>query len=249
MNKNKVVATVGEREITQSDVELLLKSMDPQKAVHFNSPEGVNKIIEELVNQELFYLYAKENNMDEEEQFKSELDKIISTFLKQYAINKVIREANIKDSELEAFYNDHKSEFVNAESVKASHILVDDESKALEILEEIKGGLSFEAAAKQHSKCPSKAQGGNLGYFEEGKMVPEFEAAAFNMKQNEISSPIKTQFGYHLIMVADKKEKSEKAFSEVKNQIQQHLMAERQQTLYFDTINDLKSKYTVKILE
>ncbi|QUH24647.1 peptidylprolyl isomerase [Serpentinicella alkaliphila] len=249
MSNSQVVATVGGREITRLDVELLLRSMDPQKAAQFKSPEGINRVIEELVNQELFYLYAKENNIEEEEQYKLELEKIISTFLKQYTISKVVGQATVAGSEIEAFYNENKEKFVNPESVEASHILVEDEDKALEILKEINDGLSFEEAATQYSSCPSSAQGGNLGVFGRGRMVPEFEEAAFNMEKNAVSAPVQTQFGFHLIKVVEKNEKTERPLEEVKNQIRQHLVAEKQQTIYYDTVESLKEKYSVKIFE
>jgi len=249
MANNHVVATVGGREITDLDVELLLKSMDPQKAMQFKSPEGINKVIDELINQELFYLYAKEIKMDEEEQYKLELEKIQSTFLKQYAISKVVGNITVTDAEVEEFYNDNKDKFVASEGVQASHILVEDEEKALNILKEINEGLSFEEAASKYSTCPSSEQGGNLGFFGRGRMVPEFEEVAFTLNQDEISSPVKTQFGFHLIKVVDKKDKSEKSLDEVQGQIGQHLFAEKQQELYYNTVEDLKKKYEVKVLE
>jgi peptidyl-prolyl cis-trans isomerase C len=90
-------------------------------------------------------------------------------------------------------------------SVRASHILVNTKEEALKIRQEILNGISFEDAAKKYSLCPSKTNGGDLGYFGKGDMVPEFENAAFALPINEVSFPIKTQFGWHLIKVTDKK--------------------------------------------
>ena len=90
--------------------------------------------------------------------------------------------------------------------VHAKHILVDTEAKANEILKKINDGeLSFEDAAMQFSSCPSKQQGGDLGYFGRGAMVKEFEEAAFNTEKDQISAPVQTQFGWHLIKVIDKR--------------------------------------------
>lgn len=89
--------------------------------------------------------------------------------------------------------------------VKASHILVSSESEAKALKSEIEEGASFEELAKKYSKCPSGKNGGDLGYFRRGQMVKEFENAAFDTKINQVSDPIKTQFGYHLIKVYDKK--------------------------------------------
>lgn len=91
------------------------------------------------------------------------------------------------------------------EEIKASHILVETEEEAIGLKEEILAGTAFEVAAAENSLCPSGADGGDLGYFGRGQMVREFEEAAFDLKVGEISEPVKTNFGWHLILVTDKK--------------------------------------------
>ena len=90
-------------------------------------------------------------------------------------------------------------------SVKASHILVDTKAEALCIKKQIDDGASFESMAKKYSKCPSGQNGGDLGYFNKGDMVKPFEQAAFDLPIGEVSDPVQTQFGWHLIKVYDKK--------------------------------------------
>lgn len=85
------------------------------------------------------------------------------------------------------------------QQIRASHILVDHEYEALDLLTKIKDGKTFEELAQKFSKCPSGDQGGDLGFFRKGMMVPEFEVAAFELKTGETSQPVKTQFGFHLI--------------------------------------------------
>ncbi len=89
--------------------------------------------------------------------------------------------------------------------IRASHILVDSEEEALKIKNELENGASFEALAKKYSKCPSKEVGGDLGFFGKGVMVKEFEDAAFSLDVGKISEPVKTQFGYHIIKITDKR--------------------------------------------
>ena len=84
-------------------------------------------------------------------------------------------------------------------TICASHILVENEHEAQDLLKKLKEGKSFEDLAKQFSKCPSGEEGGSLGSFGKGQMVKEFETAAFNLKVGEVSGPVRTQFGYHLI--------------------------------------------------
>jgi peptidyl-prolyl cis-trans isomerase C len=89
--------------------------------------------------------------------------------------------------------------------VRASHILVGTEQEANNLLSQINSGKSFEELAQKHSQCPSGRKGGDLGFFTKGQMVPEFESAAFSMQPGQVSRPIKTQFGYHLIKVTGTK--------------------------------------------
>ncbi len=89
--------------------------------------------------------------------------------------------------------------------IRASHILVSTETEARQLLTQINAGASFETVAKANSLCPSKANGGDLGFFGKGQMVKEFEDAAFSLEQGKVSQPIKTQFGFHLIKVTGKK--------------------------------------------
>lgn len=89
--------------------------------------------------------------------------------------------------------------------IRASHILVDTEEEAINLKEEILSGTSFEDVAAEHSNCPSGARGGDLGFFGRGQMVSEFETAAFDLKVGELSDPVRTNFGWHLILVTAQK--------------------------------------------
>lgn len=113
---------------------------------------------------------------------------------------------------------------------------------------EIEGGLDFSDAAVKYSSCPSKEAGGSLGSFSKGKMVPEFEEAAFNLEIGQLSEPVKTQFGYHLIMVDSKTEGGTMSFEEVKDGIKQNLLNQKQFEAYNNKVAELKAKYTVEIL-
>lgn len=247
MDKNKVLAIVEGKEITEKDVEFLLAGIGPQQAMQFNNEEGRKRLLDELINQEMFYLEAIEKGYDKEEAFKLELQKAKENILKQMAIRELLDNIQVTDEEVKEFYEEHKEQFVSPESVRAQHILVKEEDKAKEILAEIKEGLSFEEAAKKYSECPSKAQGGDLGEFTKGKMVPEFEAAAFELAVGELSDLVKTQFGYHIIKVTDKKEKGTKNFEEVKSQIKNQILAMKQNKEYLDKTNSLRSKFKFEV--
>ncbi|PFM63606.1 peptidylprolyl isomerase [Bacillus cereus] len=141
------------------------------------------------------------------------------------AVEKTITDKEVKDN--------YKPE------IKASHILVKDEATAKKVKDELAQGKSFEELAKQYSEdTGSKEKGGDLGYFTAGKMVKEFEDAAYKLKKDEISEPVKSQFGYHIIKVTDIKE--QKPFDEVKGDIKKDLVQKKMQDGQF--MNDLMMK-------
>lgn len=243
--EKKVLATIGQKEITNYDVESALKSLDPYQAMHFNTEEGKKQLLEDLINQELFYIEAKENQLHNDETFKAEMKKVEENLLKQYAINKVLTSVSLTEDEKKAFYEANKAKFNKPETACAKHILVDSEDNANEILNKINSNeISFEEAASNHSTCPSKDAGGDLGSFPRGQMVPEFEEAVFNMNKGEVKGPVKTQFGYHLIKLEDLQAGGESEYEEVKNEIEKTLMYQKQSEVYSNKLNDLKSKFS-----
>lgn len=242
--ERKVLATIGEKEITNYDVESALQSLEPYQAMHFNSEQGKKQLLDDLVNQELFYMEAKENELHNDEEFKNELQRVQENMLKQYAINKVLTSISLTEEEKKAFFDANKDKFNKPETATAKHILVETEEQANDLLNKIKANeVSFEDAAAEHSTCPSKEAGGNLGSFPRGQMVPEFEEAVFNMEKGDVVGPVKTQFGYHLIKLEDLNKGGESEYEEVKNEIERTLMYQKQTEVYSKKLNDLKSKY------
>ena len=245
--ENKVLALVGDREIRQSDFDTLLQQIGPQRAMQFQSPEGQKQLLDELIHQELFLIDGKEGKIDETEEFKQELEFVKENMIKQFAIRNLLDSVKVEDNEIEEFYGSNAEMFKNPESVTASHILVDSEDKANEILEELKGDKSFEEAAKEYSSCPSSENGGDLGNFTKGRMVPEFENAAFGMAVNEISGVVPTQFGFHIIKVTEKQEADQKSLEEAKEEIANTVLLQKQQEVYLTRVDEIKKNVTVEV--
>ncbi|MCH4890408.1 peptidylprolyl isomerase [Acidaminobacter sp. JC074] len=245
--ENKVLALVGDREIRQSDFDTLLQQIGPQRAMQFQSEEGQKQLLDELIHQELFLIDGKENKLDETEEFVQELEFVKENMIKQFAIRTLLDSVKVEDKEIEDFYGQNAAMFSNPESVTASHILVDTEEKANVILEELKGDKSFEDAAKEYSSCPSSQNGGDLGNFTRGRMVPEFENAAFAMDVNEVSGVVPTQFGFHIIKVTDKQEASQKTLEEAKEEIANTVLLQKQQQVYLAKVDEIKKNVTVEV--
>ena len=131
--------------------------------------------------------------------------------------------------------------------VRAKHILVDTEEQAKDILKRIRQKEDFSKLAEQYSKDKGSAKnGGDLGSFSRGRMVPQFEAGAFSLKVGEISGPVRTQFGYHIIQVTDKKEGRIGTFEEVKGGLEKQLMIEKQKALFDSYIEKLKKNSKIE---
>jgi peptidyl-prolyl cis-trans isomerase C len=246
--ENKILATVSGTPITDAEVSAFLRGMG-QQGQAYNNPEGRKAILQELVAQKLLLLDAQKNLLEAEPAFKEQLKKAKESLLANYALEKVITGVRITDKEIEDYYNENQDKFVSPATVNASHILVDSEEKAKEIYAKIeKGEMSFEDAAKEYSSCPSKDNGGSLGDFGKGQMVPEFDAAVFAMEVGEVTKePVQTQFGYHLIRLNSKKEGETMPLDSIKERLGQQLLGQKQQKAYESRINQLKILYPVDI--
>lgn len=246
MNLN-ILAKVEDREITRQDMINIMRNLPEQQAQEVATVDGRKRLLDEMVAGELLYLDAKEHNFEEEEDFTKMIQEAKKGLLERYAIQRLLQNEVATDEEIKEHYEQHKKAYISSEEVKARHILINNEDEAKKVKEEIENGLDFSEAARKYSTCPSKQQGGDLGSFSKGRMVPEFEEAAFNLKIGELSEPIKTQFGYHLIMVDEILPSHEKTLEEVYEQLYQMITGEKQGKAYERKLKELKSKYHVEL--
>jgi peptidyl-prolyl cis-trans isomerase C len=217
------------------------------KRNQMETEEGRKQLLDQVISWELLYANAVDSGFEEKEEYKIQLEEAKKAILTQIAIQEIISGITVDDKELLGYYEENKEYFKEEEKVTARHILVDSEDKAYEVLKAIEGGLSFEEAAQTYSSCPSKAQGGNLGEFGRGMMVPEFELAAFSLKVGTISHPVQTQFGYHIIEVQSREDAHVKPLEEVRAMILNHMLQEKQNFYYSKALEDLKAKYKIEI--
>ena len=241
----KVLASVNGKPITEEDVTRFIMAMG-RNGQAYNNPQGRAAVLEQLIAQRLFLLDAQRNLYEREQAFKDQLAAVKEQLLMEYAISKCVESVRLTEEEVRAYYDSHKEEMTEGETVNASHILVDSEEKANELLAAINAGeISFEDAARDNSSCPSSAQGGNLGDFGRGQMVPEFDTACFEMEEGEVRGPVKTQFGYHLIRLNKKNAAEALSYNDVRAQLYEQLTREKQQAAYQSKINQLKIMYPV----
>jgi peptidyl-prolyl cis-trans isomerase C len=153
--------------------------------------------------------------------------------------------AAMTDDAMHKVYDEAIKQTPNEEEVHASHILVATEGEAKDIEAQLKKGADFATLAKEKSKDPGAAEGGDLGYFTKEQMVPEFAEAAFKLEKGQTSDPVKTQFGWHIIKVEDKRVKPTPTFDEVKGQLQNYVARRAQAEL----VDNLRKTATIERLD
>ncbi|MDT8338715.1 MAG: peptidylprolyl isomerase, partial [Sulfurimonas sp.] len=256
MSMAQTLVTVNGTAITQEDVdkELMtatqgrLNQVPPEKQAEFRK-----QVLEQLIAKELVYDDAKKTGLLEAADFKERYEEVTNRIKKEVAIQvwqkREFDKIAISEKEKKDYYDANKEEFAEDESVRARHILVEKESDAKSIiaqLKPLKGDAlknKFMEIAKEKSTCASAPEGGDLGYFSVGQMVPEFNDKAFSMKKKEFTTePVKTQFGYHVIYIEDKKPKTTRNYSEVKAAIEQRLKVEKAKNVMLQKMKELEKK-------
>lgn len=204
-----------------------------------------------------FEAALKESGMTEKELAEiSRKDIVISNYID----TKIAPNIKVSDAEIKKFYDDNRDRLGEEPQVKASHILIGVDAsaapevkakakeKAEALLKELKAGKDFAEVAKTSSTCPSKEQGGDLGFFGRGQMVPEFEQAAFGLNPGEMSGVVETQFGYHIIKLTDRKGGDVPKLEELKDKIAAFLKGQKTQKAVFDFVTKLKNDSKVEIM-
>lgn len=218
-SSDPMVAKVDGIEIRQSDVALAEEDLGA------NLPPGATEqrreqLVSYLIDIALVAKAAEAKKVADDKDFQKKLAFVRSKLLMERMLTDEGKTAASEEA-MRKVYDEAKAQMKPEEEVRARHILVETEAEANTILGEIKGGADFAELAKQKSKDPSAAAGGgDLGYFTKEQMVPEFADVAFKMSPGQLSNPVKSQFGWHLIKVEDKRTKPMPEFEQVKEQIE-----------------------------
>ena len=216
---NKIIAAkVNEYIITAQDVLDAFERL-PSKIKERPLPELYPSIVNELINQHLITKQAYKEKLDQNtiiiDQIKKNKDQIIARYwMNNFLINQTKRE------NIEIFYNNYLKSFKKSKEFNASHILVKKEKEALEIIKKLKDKARFSELAKAKSIGPSAKNEGQLGWFSSGQMVKEFEKATFALEKGEFTkTPVKTQFGFHIILLNDVRDSKPKKLSDIQQSI------------------------------
>lgn len=245
--ESNVIAKVNNAQITKDDFLREMSRIPDWAKERFSGKEGKEQFLDELIKRELLYQEAERLGLGKDKEFLEKVEEfkrmtLLSTLLKKEVEDKAV----VSDAEIKEYYDKNPQEF-KTDQVRASHILVEKEDEAKGIIERLKKGEDFSKLAESLSKDPGSAsKGGDLGFFGRGRMIPEFEEVAFSLKPGEISQPLKTRFGYHIIKVTERKEGSLLPLENVKDKINGKLVSEKQRRLFESLIEKLTKEAKIE---
>lgn len=258
-----VVARVNGENITKDELydvlvaqngKEALDSLISDKIIALELQKQNISVTEEAVQKEFQNIVAQNGG---EEAFKQTLeaygyplDDVKKDVKKNLEVTKLLKaQITITEDEMKSFFEENKDAFNVKEQVKARHILVDTEKKANEVKAKLLAGGDFAQLAKEYSTdTANKEKGGDLGFFSRGEMVQEFEDAAFSLEIGKISDPIKTENGYHIIKVVEKKAAQEATYEKSKEQVKQALLEGKMPTAYNTWLQDKYKEYKIENL-
>lgn len=239
---DKVVATVDGQPITESDMRLAENEIGSEIT---NLPPEVKRraLAEYLIDNMLFAKAAEDAKLGSTPEFDEQMRYLRRRMLREQYFEKTLK-STVSEDEARKIYNARVAELKPENEFAARHILLDSEEKAKELRAKIVAGADFAQVAKENSNdTGSKAQGGLLGYFGPGQMVPEFEAAVVKMQKGEVSEPVKTSFGWHIIKLEDRRRKEPPSFESVKATIMNSLAVRKAQEKSTELRDKAKLEY------
>lgn len=225
------IAKIGAKSITDADLKNLVGNVSEGQKAQINSdPDIKSRMVDNLVVEELFVQEAEKSGVSKDKDFQNALERARRQILAQRYLQKSVQ-PKVNDAGVKSFFDKNKARY-SQDEVHAQHVLLKEEAEAKEVYEKAKKGEDFETLAKKYSKDPSAAQnGGDLGFFTRSRMVPQFADKAFSMKKGEISEPVKSPFGWHVIKMIESRAGKPVKFDEIKEQVKSDFQNE--------SINDL----------
>ncbi len=242
---DKVVATVNGAPITEGDLTFAEREIGANlDRARLTDPARRRQVlIAFLVENQLLAEAAAKEKLGNDANFEQRMAYWKRRALREAYFENAIQ-PTVTDEEARKFYDIQRKQATGGPQVRARHILLKTEDKAKEVYELVVHDGDFAELAKNHSTGPSAKQGGDLGYFGLGQMAPGFQEVAFRLKPGEVSEPVKTQFGWHIIKVEDRRETSLPPYEQLEPRIRQHLAAQKTREITSSMRKDAKIEYT-----
>lgn len=245
---DKVLARIGNETVTEADLQQMAEAV-PEKFRHlYLTPEGRKKSLDYVINIYVLAAQAKKDGMDKSRDVQRLLDFTTKDLLARLYLDKSSKKiAEPTDEEAKAYFEKNKAQYGTPESVHLRHILVKSQKEAEQVLKTLKKGEKFEGLAAKVSICPSKGQGGDLGWVPKGTLLEEVEKVAFSMEKGQITGPVKSKFGYHVLFLEDKRPPQQSTYDQVKDYIVEQLRFKSRQDHYEKVADTLRKQMNVQI--
>jgi len=241
-----IIASFGEFTITLEDLNLTWDTVPAE----YKAQLSKSNVLDQMISEKLLIQDAKSKDLVNDEKVAKQIDDMTNQILVQALIEQeVLNKASVTDEEAEEYYKNNLEEFTEKEQVHLFNILAETEENANIILEALNSGEDFSEVAKEKSIGPSAEQGGDLGYISKGSIIPEIEDIVFSLEIGAITDIVKTDYGFHVLKITDKKPQTLKSFEEVKNSIVEMLLPEKQKAAFDALLEGLKSKVSIEINE
>ena len=243
---DEVLVVVNGEEISLNDYNEKLKGLSNYERARYRGEEGHQDFLKGIILQRIMVQKAKELGLDKDEEVQQRITNLVHEITERVLMESLIKQeildkVAVTDKEAKEYYKENKEEFEEKEKVQARHILLATEEEAIEVRKQLDEGADFaELAIEKSTDKHTGAKGGDLGLFERGRMIAEFEEVCFALEIGEISGPVKTQFGYHIIKLEDKKEAGKKEFYEVSDGIKKKLLSGKQQEVHTKWLTKLE---------
>jgi len=233
-----ILASFGEDTITLGEFNQLWKEVPEEYKLQLDK----SMVLDQMISEKLLIQEAKEKKFEEDEKIAEQIKKTTEQILVQALIQReILDKIKVNDEEVDSF--------TEKEQVHLYNILLETEEDAQNVLEQLKAGGDFSEISKTKSTGPSAAQGGDMGFISKGSTIPEIDEAVFALKVGELTDIIKSDYGFHILKVTEKKPESTKTLEEAKDEIMQTLLPEKQKDAFDNLLTELKSKIEIEINE
>lgn len=256
-----VLARVGEERITVDEFDQFVESLPAQWKARARTPSGRKQILEHRIRARLIGLEAEDRGIPEDPGVRYQLEQARQRILLQALMQEWQKEFDVSEEELRSYYEEHEDEYSQPAQYRAQHILFQvangapserveaARAKAEQARARVLDGDTFDVVAREMSDGPTAKKGGDLGYVEQGRFHEDFEEAALALEPGEISEPVRTPFGWHVIKLVGVKDETTIPFEEVRDQIRRKVMPRQRQEAFEAFMSNLKEKHSVELDE
>jgi peptidyl-prolyl cis-trans isomerase C len=247
----QALAIINGRPISLSEFELRWSQLPEYARKKYPGAEGRKKFLDELIDREVLLQEAKKRGIDRDRTLLERLER----FKERSILDVLMREevdsrVTVSPEEIRAYYEAHPGNFTAPEEFRASHILVKTEAEAVDVKKRLAGGEDFASLARKVSvDVTTRSKGGALGILKRGQTVPEFEKVLMTLKPGEVSEPVATQFGYHLIKLVERTPGPVLSYEDAKDQVKDQVLIEKKQKRFKELVATLRANAKLRVLD